>query len=216
MQAGGGVLGAMSILTLLAFAFPALGAVPDSVRPIAAPADAPAQHAAWAAESGREVAPLVCRVVWPDAARVCFTVVEAGVRRWVTEGDLAKWEVELDALVALIVTRSAAPTSDRPRATAIADMPGTYWVAADGDGWDAALLLAPARIAARVGGGSVLVAVPASGTLLAWRPGDADLDKVMAVGTRRMYEADISPVTPLVHRWDGEAWTAFGEALAVE
>jgi len=194
----------------------ALGAVPTSVRPVLAPDDAQAQHDAWEESHGHTPQPLACEEVWNKQARVCFTVVDDHTRRWVTEADLASWGVVLDAVVAAVIERARAPLSDRPRPTRIDDMQGTYWVSAEGDGWDAALLLKPEWIAARLGGAPVLVAAPAEGTVLAWRPGDAKLDKVMAVGAKRMYDSQPGSVTPMVYQWDGEHWKAFGQAVPSE
>jgi len=188
-------------------------AVPTSVRPVAAPDDAPAQFAEWASSRGRAGEALACREVWPDELRVCLTVVEETVRRWVSDRDLAAWGVDLDGLVRTVGERARAPLAHRPRATSIDDMPGTYWLSAEGDGWDAALLLRPEWIVARAGGAPVLVAAPSDGTVLAWRPGDAALDKVMAVGARRMFDAHPAGVTAVVHQWDGEKWSPFGEAV---
>jgi len=188
-------------------------AVPTSVRPVAAPDDAAAQFAEWAASRGRGGEALACRDVWANELVVCFTVVEDKVRRWVSDKDLAAWEVDLDGLVRTVVDRAKGPLGGRPRATAIGDMPGTYWLSAEGDGWDAALLLRPEWIVAKVGGGPVLVGAPSDGAVLAWRPGDAAVDKVLAVGVRRMFDASPAGVTAVVHKWDGERWEAFGEAV---
>lgn len=197
----------MWFLTVIASA-----AIPLSVRPVAAPDDAPALFAEWASERGRAGEVLACRDVWPDELLVCFTFEQDSVRRWVSDRDLAAWEVDLDGLVRAVADRAKAPLAQRPRATRIDDMAGTYWLSAEGDGWDAALLLRPEWIVARVGGAPVLVAVPVDGTVLAWRPGDAALDKVLAVGARKMFEAQPAGVTAVVHEWDGERWRAFGEA----
>jgi hypothetical protein len=194
----------------------ALGAVPTSVRPVVAPDDAPAQHEAWEKARGHTPEPLACEVVWKDHARVCFTVVDGEKKRWVTEADLASWGVDLDAVVTAVIDRARAPLSDRPRARKVDEMAGTYWLSAEGDGWDAALLREPQWIVERVGAAPVLVAAPADGTILAWRPGDAELDKVMAVGARRMFDTQPGSVTPMVFQWDGKSWLAFGQAVAAE
>src|SRR6188768_2768047 len=84
-------------------------AVPTSVRPVAAPDDAPAQFAEWAASRGRAGETLACRDVWANELVVCFTVVEDKVRRWVSDRDLAAWEVDLDGLVRTVADRAKAP-----------------------------------------------------------------------------------------------------------
>lgn len=191
----------------------ALAAVPDSLRPVVAPADAEAQYDRWADQTGRAPGDLACRELWPDEALICFQVTRGDTRRWVTEADLARWELDVEALERAVLARGRSVLAERPARRQVEGMQGTYWSSAEGDGWDALGLLDPERLAERMGGAPILVAAPVQDALLAWRPGDADLDKVMSVGARRMYEEQPGGVTPVVHRWTGEAWEAFGEAV---
>ena len=120
--------------------------------------------------------------------------------------DLARLSAEARAQTA------AAVDAGRPLQQEIHDMPGRhYWVSAVGDGLDAAALLHPERLAQVVGAPPV-VAVPGVGALLAWAPGDEEVDTVIAVGVRRMSEAARRPVSArLYHHKDGE-WKVWGEA----
>lgn len=190
--------------------------VPESVRPVVAPADAPAQHAEWLAQLERPATPLACRDLWREEALLCFRVVEHGVRRWVTAEDLTGWGVDLDGLAAVVLGRARPHLKGRPRRERVDGMQQTYWVSAEGDGWDAALLLDPDGLARVAGSATVRVAVPLAGAVLAWAPGDAELDKVMAVGAKRMLESQSDPITAVVHEWDGTRWRAFGEAVVDE
>jgi hypothetical protein len=94
-------------------------------------------------------------------------------------------------------------------------MDAWYWKADAGDGWSAAGVLRPDLLAARVGTLPLFVATPVDGVLLAWAPGTPELDMVIAVGAKEMYESEEGPVTPIVHRWDGKRWSSFAEATPV-
>ena len=90
-------------------------------------------------------------------------------------------------------------------------MPGAvFWVSQVGDGRDVAGLLYPERLR-EIAGTTPVIGVPAVGTFLMWIPGDADIDKVMAVGVRRIFEAAEHPVSDKVYRWHNGAWLVWGE-----
>lgn len=187
--------------------------VPDGLRPVVADVGAPGRFAAWRRESGLPAAELACESVLPGAVLLCFRIWEDGARRWVTRDDLQRWGLATSDL------RSALTTEAQRRIGAAEQIAieggGSYLRLADGDGWAAAGVLAPAAIAARLGPETVVirVALPAEGVLLAWRAGDADLDHVMAVGARELHDAQPASVSPAVFTWDGRVWTSFGEAV---
>lgn len=190
----------------------AFAGVPDDVRPVAAPVDAPAQYASWLKETGQPAAELACDVLWADHALLCFRTKDRGAMRWVTGDDLKRWKVTVASLRAEMTTRSALVLTEQPVRSTIADVAGHYWLAAEGDGWSVAGVLNPDLLGARVGT-PLVAALPTGDTLLAWNPGDAELDKVMSVGVRKMYDERAGSVTPMVHRWDGTAWVPFGVAV---
>ena len=95
----------------------------------------------------------------------------------------------------------------------VADMEGRYFVAEVGDGQDAAPFLAPLALERLLGAHPVL-ACPADGAVLAWVPGSADLDKVVAVGVRKAHDSASHPVSPRVYTWDGAGWVVWGEAVS--
>lgn len=170
-----------------------------------------AAYAEWAATQGREEAArkLVCRPFMPRA-ELCFTRVEGDRRLYFTEADGRA----VDALE-LAGRGSANDSVKRLLPVTVEGFKQPYFLANEGDGRDHVPLLFPSAIAARVGTGAV-VAVPARGVLVAWVPGDLLFDKVVAVGVRKMYETLEGPISPLIYQWDGQKWSPWGEAKAVD
>lgn len=127
----------------------------------------------------------------------------------------AEWGLDLEALSAAVSDRALAVlAAGRPARQEIADMPGAaYWVSQVGDGYDAAGLLHPERLS-EIAGTTPVVGVPAVGTFLMWIPGDAEIDKIMAVGIRRIFESAEYPVSDKVYRWHNGAWRVWGEVVA--
>lgn len=117
----------------------------------------------------------------------------------------------VEAVVAGVRAGVEAAWVARPAGTyTVEGVAGRYFVRAEGDGFDAAALLRP-ELLARLAGAPPVVAVPEDGTLLWWVPGDADFDKMVAVGARRMAEASSAAVSPRVYRHDGERWAVWAE-----
>jgi hypothetical protein len=56
-----------------------------------------------------------------------------------------------------------------------------------------------------------VLAIPARDAVLAWSLGDAELDKIMAVGVRKLFEASAFPVSRKILAWDGHRWVVRGE-----
>jgi len=188
----------------------ALAAIPEGLRPAAAPFDAPARY--QAEFPGKS--PLACAPLLPKQALLCFRVWEGGRRRWVTERDLARWRTDLDGLVAGVKSGAEEVLKTEPGRVSVVDFDGHYFELRDGDGWAAAPLLRPDLLASKLGQGSFRVAIPRAGVFLAWPTGSADLDKIMAVAVRELYESGQDAVTPMVFRAEGEGFVAFGQAKA--
>ncbi len=204
---------AVSFLVLLGLGHSSAVAAEPVVLPALAPSDAPTQYASWLAETGRPRAELACDPLWKDAALLCFKVQIGNKRRWVTRADLAKWKWDLPELRRRVTEAARQHDTSLPNPAAVPGLDGaTYWIASGGDGWATAALLDPVALAERLGGGPFLVAVPLETVLIAWKPGNADLDRVIAVGVREMYDGQEGPVSAVIHLWDGERFTAFGEA----
>lgn len=185
----------------------ALAEVPDTVRPIAATADALEQYREWSAREGRKDE-LVCTPI-VDAIVVCFTVTGGGKLRWVGENDLARWDVSRAAFDKTMGHRAGVALSLESQSP---EAGLSYWVGA-GDRWEVAGLLRPDALVARtVESGEVRVAVPLERTLIVWRPGSKERDRILAIGAAEMAKTQEAPVSPLVLRWDGR-WTVFGQAV---
>ena len=189
-------------------------APPAAIYPHPAPADL-ASTTRLAAEaqgvSGPE-ARLACRVLAPHLS-LCFDQAPGADLTLVTEADLLAWGHDaawLDAQARQ--TALAGLTDHRPTPTPVPGMTGTYWVSAEADGLDAAGLLYPERLA-QIAGAPVVVAVPVSGALLFWVPGDPAFDEVMAVGVARLYQSSDQRVSSKLYRWDGARWVVYGEAV---
>jgi len=188
--------------------------LPKGLRPVVADTGAPGRFAAWRQEKGLPAAELACEPALPGAVLLCFRVWEGDLRRWVTRDDLARWGATTGDV------RDALLPEARRRIASAEEVPiegttSSYLRLADGDGWAASAVLAPVALATRLGEMSVRIALPAEGVLLAWRTGDAERDRIMAVGARETYDAQPGSVSPAMFTWDGHVWTKFGEALLV-
>lgn len=186
--------------------------IPEGLRPVAADGGAPARFAAWRASSGLPAEHLACEAPVPTAVLLCFRVWEGSSRRWVTVEDLQRWTTDLGHLRTSLLARAKAKVAAAPL-VAVEGMKEHYLRLLDGDGWAAAGLLVPDAVASRLGGGPIRVAWPAESLLLAWRPAGDDLDRVMAVGVKELYDTQKGSVSPTIFTWDGTAWSAFGEAV---
>jgi hypothetical protein len=193
---------------LLAWAAPDVSAL----RPVVASVSAPQRHQAWQMAEGMPTDPLVCDPLWQDIALLCFRTWEGGKRRWVTASDAASWKTDAKAMRALLALQAAAHVQ-RAEMVPVSGMSASYLRLVDGDGWAAALALRPDLLAERLGGAPVRVAMPAEGVLVAWKVGTPELDQVMAVGVREMYEQMKGAVSPRVVTWDGAKFVPFGQAI---
>lgn len=176
--------------------------LPPGVTPQLAPTDAPAQWREFQEHEHQPADPLVCEPLWPNAALLCFK----DGPRWVTAGDVARWQTTPAALRAQVV--ADAPGHVALIAKAVEGR--TYWTA-EGP-WAAAGVLAAPVVAEKLKVEAFYAASPSDGVVLFWIPGDADLDRMLAVGARKMYDALDGSVTPLVHRWSAAGWVSFAEA----
>jgi hypothetical protein len=144
--------------------------------------------------------------VWVEDLPLCFRVEESGRRRWVTQGDLARWgatlaEVETAAAGALVVSpfeRKVVHGGSRH-----------YWAVEADSGREVTVVLHPEWLEAL--GPDVVLAIPARDAVLAWSLGNAELDKIMAVGVRKLFDASSVPVSRKILAWDGRRWVVRGE-----
>jgi hypothetical protein len=180
------------------------------VDPGAEPSDVEAQYREFAASKGRsgDRAELVCRP-FAEGVDLCFTHLNGGTRLYYTKAD-GKDAAALEASGRGDATAALAGLE----ATAVEGFTRKYWLRALGDGRDHVPALFPEALQEKVGK-DVVIAVPARGVFVAWEPGDADFDKVVAVGVRRMFETLPDPVSPLIYAWNGTSWSTWGQAKAV-
>lgn len=202
------------ILGCLLSAAAAAAGVPAWVAPVVEPVDVVSQyrdHARSLGRSGAE-ATLACRNFAEDLL-LCFRWKDGERVARLTDADLGRMGVQLPDVEAQ-ATRLAelAVASGRLSQRTVPEVDGSYFVSEVGDGMDAAPFLAPLALERLLGAPPVL-ACPADGGVIAWVPGKAELDLVVAVGVQKAYESAAHPVSPRVYTWDGQGWVVWGEAV---
>ena len=151
---------------------------------------------------------------WSAEFFMCFMVEESGHRRMVHLGDLAVWSMTIAELEALArLNGRAVLEPDRARKVQVEGLTGAYWVFDRGDGYDASILFYASELEALLGGAPVL-AVPQRGLVIAWVPGNLELDQVVGVGVKRIHEQSEQPISPVIVHWNEERWVRWGEARA--
>ena len=201
---------------MILLATAAWGAAPDGLRPVVGSVDVGERFVRWLGEQGLAPEHLVCEPVWPEVAQLCFRVWDQGKRRWVVGHDLGTWGVDEPGLRAA-VTPLAEAHLKQAELVPIGGMTTSYLRLVDGDGWAASGLLRPDLLVARLGGGPIRVAVPADSVLISWKAQGEEVDRIMAVGVRELYDsARTGAVSPKVVTWDGLKWESFGEARPTE
>jgi len=199
----------------IALAGVSMAAVPDGIRPVATDLAAPLRYRRHLEATGEPPSDLACDILLPGALMLCFRVWEDGALSWVDASDLARWQETTASLRAHVVARSAEQVNEAPL-VGVRGLAARYVQHASGEGWAVAGLLAPEALAARAGGRPVRAALPGQDVLVAWAAGTPELDKVMAVGVRELFDKRPRPLTPRVFQWDGGAWLPFGEAVPAE
>lgn len=130
-----------------------------------------------------------------------------------TQQQQQAWGVSTAQLLEQARTASAHAIGDgRPVRQDVADSPGHhYWISAAQDGYDMAALLHPEALSASIGATPV-IGVPGRGALIAWVPGDRELDTMVAVGIKTMHEQAAFPVSDKLYQYTDGEWTIWGEA----
>lgn len=212
---GRGVAG-LGLGLLLGLPQGALAELPAGARPVAAPADAQDQFAAYRSQAGLPPAELACTELWPGMVLICLQLREEGRQRWVLASEAEAWSGSVEAAMAVLAQRAAEPLAEQPVPVPVPEMEDArYYRAAEGDGWEVAGLLRPDLLAARVGAAPIRVALPRSDVLLAWPAGSDALDKVMAVGVREIHDAG-GGLSPAVIEWAEGGWAPGFEARPAE
>ena len=98
----------------------------------------------------------------------------------------------------------------------IPQMKGFYWASNKANGLDCIGLLHPIEMSQLVGG-TVLAAVPDSGSCVFWAKENEELQSgynlVLAVGIYKMYQGSKHPVSKQIYEWTGQKWEVWGEAV---
>ena len=184
----------------------------EPIEPIAMTSDAPSRYAAWQGERGPPADELHCDTVWSDAIDVCYRARGGATPRWMHRSDVAALRGGADGLRSRVDVEAAAVVG-RAAWVRVGGMAHRYLSLTTPDGWAVAGLLRPDVLSKRLGGVPIRVAMPAQGLLVAWKPSCFELDRVMAVGVRELYEEQPRRLSPKVFQWDGTSWSAFGQAV---
>ena len=158
--------------------------------------------------------PPLCEVVWPRFLDVCVQLRTERGWGWATVRDLERWSIGKKELIHALRDREAHVLKGEPHRASVVDSDQSYSILLDDSGLAVIPVLFPKKLVEMVGGKNVRVAIPRSNTLLAWRSGSTDLDQIMAVAVREMYETSTRAITPMIHVWTGEKMEAFGQAKA--
>jgi len=170
------------------------------------------KKAAEAKGSRGPAAQLDCRPAF-DEVLFCLTELQADGWRYATAADLQAWGKTSEELHRVAVERMRAlPLKSRLSSQRVQGVQGQMWLSNINDGQDAALLLSPAAIQ-EVLGGEAVVAVPTQGVAVMWKPGEPMMDKVAAVGARKLFEDAGHPISPKIFIWGEEGWEVWAEVV---
>ncbi len=191
-----------------------LAAVPEGVLPAL---EQPGIQISWSEHARSEgieglAAALACRS-FAEGLALCFTTGPDDARRMVTLADLDAWQADLAVVETSALAGVAAGLSpERPQVVQVEGDSRSYLLSAEGDGLDQAALFEPAALQARFDGQPFAVGVPARGVLIAFPLGDRELETIVAVGIRRLWESVEDPITPAAYTWNGASWVVWGQA----
>lgn len=150
---------------------------------------------------------LSCKLL-ADPLTLCLKVEEEGKRRYVSQGDLQRWELT-DVRAREL---AAGAVEDNPWQQVPIDGGGHYHQVKADPNRASAALLHPEWLSTL--GPNPVVAVPARGVVVGWSAGDPELDKIMAVAVRRMYDELPEPLSPVALSWTDKGWRTWGQAKA--
>jgi len=156
------------------------------------------QHAQAKGLSGK-AAELLCKA-GSEQLQVCATVLSEKGWRYATHAD------------AEVHSPTASLDGSRSGFTEKSiDGVGRYWVRDKNDGREGLVFVDPSslKVLAPV---DLVVAWPQPGVVIAWVPGNPNLDQIVAVGVAKMFEASTHPISSKLYRYDGKEWVVWGEA----
>ena len=151
-------------------------------------------------------AELACEDLVLNELYLCFRRVEGEVARFVTQAELAAW----GASTADLRARAASLLTTNPLQLRTIDGGGHYYEVICPPGREAVVLLHPEWLMSV--GPVPLVTNPVYGVMLVWDARDPEVNKIVAVGARKMFDGYPLPISPLVYRWNGAGFVAWGDA----
>ena len=151
-------------------------------------------------------AELACEDLVLNELYLCFRHVQGDRAPYVTQAELAAW----GASTADLRARSAALLTSNPLQLRKIEGGGQYFEVVCPPGREAVVLLHPEWLTTV--GPVPLVTSPVQGVVLVWDAMDPEVNKIVAVGARKMFEGYPGAISPLVYRWNGAGFVAWGDA----
>jgi hypothetical protein len=163
------------------------------------PSDVVEQYRLHAMESGRSgaAAELVCKTAI-ESLQICATVMDGAAWRYASLADLG-------------VERPTAMLDEHGFRSKDAEGVGRYWTREKADGKEGMIYVQPGLLS-ELSPVGVVVAWPVPGVVIAWVPGNPNLDQVMSVGVAQMVEASNHPISSVIYRYLDNEWKVWGEA----
>ena len=160
-----------------------------------------AQDQGWTGSASK----LACKVL-AGPLTLCLKAEEKGKRRFVTQADLELWQLSQEQAQA----KAATLLPESPWVPVEIEGGGRYFLAKTPPGHQSTVFLHPEWLTEL--GPTPRIAAPARGVVLAWAGGDEELDRIMAVGVRKMSDELPERLSPMALAWNGQAWVAWGQA----
>jgi hypothetical protein len=151
-------------------------------------------------------AELACEDLVLNELYLCFRRVEGDRAPYVTQAELAAW----GASTADLRARASSLLTTNPLQLRKIDGGGQYYEVICPPGREAVVLLHPEWLSTV--GPVPLVTSPVQGVVLVWDAMDPEVNKIVAVGARKMFEGYPGAISPLVYRWNGSGFVAWGDA----
>ena len=176
------------------------------------PADVAEQYRLHAAAKGLAgpATELVCEE-WFDQTHTCLTIIGPSGWRYATKAALDRRKTTAAAARASAIA-SARDGLKGFQTKTVDGMTGQYWSRNENDGREASVLVAPVLLQ-ELTRAKPVVAVPVQGAVIAWIPGNPQLDQILAVGVTQMNEPSAHPISTRIYRFEEGAWRVWGEAV---
>jgi len=150
---------------------------------------------------------VACRDLDEDLV-LCLRNEDSDSRWWLSVGEMTDMGLSFDSAAGSIAARAQEVLLNK---RVVHEGTGEFWIASQGGVGAEALLFSPHLLS--VVGDRPAIAVPERGVVIAWNRGDSDLDRIMAVGVRRMFEASANPVTSKILALVDSEWRVWLQAV---